>query len=255
MIDKQMLLGKKRLLLLSVLLVAGLPGCWVFRKKNDKGYDKTKKYTEMDHESEMAASDTLSDDDAPFRSFASDESTKHFYDDTNDTFEEFAFDDDNAVDFDDNIFVDADFDDEIDTDDLYAHLQDESLGERQGFKTVYFGFDKDSIDEDQKEALCYNVERCKELIKEAEQEGKDYTLIVEGHACHSAGEADYNTRKSEKRAQQCAEELKKLGIEPDHIRILGRSYDIPAIINGRVVTGDRNEQWANRRVELSLVYS
>ncbi|MGA9530815.1 MAG: OmpA family protein [Candidatus Babeliales bacterium] len=161
---------------------------------------------------------------------------------------------------DQDLFADNDFDDDFDIQELediheqYVHLTDETLSERQGFKPIYFEFDEHALKEDQKEVLRYNAEHLKELIAKAEEEKKPYTVLIEGHSCHSMDEADYNFEKSKQRAEACYELLREQGIDTDHIKLVGRGYDIPVIKEGMIVTGGQEEQWPNRRAEISIIY-
>ena len=127
--------------------------------------------------------------------------------------------------------------------------------DQKQFKTVYFSFDKYSIRKDQEQAVAYDIQKIKESLKEAESRGEEPVVVIEGHACHSAGSKIYNLALSEKRAKVLADELITRGIDKNHIKIVGRGQEIPAVINGKVVTGDKETQWPNRRDEVRVIYS
>lgn len=123
------------------------------------------------------------------------------------------------------------------------------------FKTVYFEFDKYEIKKDQKEVVANNIELIKQSIEEAKNANKQPVIVIEGHACHSAGSAVYNLALSEKRAKVLSDTLIKSGIAPEYVKIVGRGQEVPAIINGKQVDGDRKEQWPNRRDEIRVMFS
>lgn len=110
-----------------------------------------------------------------------------------------------------------------------------------GLKTLYFEFDTYKIDDlrpDQKPVLSHDIQIVKSLLD------KGYRIVVEGHACDSAGSTDYNMVLSEKRAQAVKEALKKQGITGD-VHVVGRGCEHLV-----VASGDRQQQAPNRRVEI-----
>lgn len=125
------------------------------------------------------------------------------------------------------------------------------------FKTVYFDFDSDRIRADQDENLAYNVDLIKKKINDRNNNrtASPMTIVIEGHSCHSAGSSVYNLALSERRAKQLKDQLLAAGIPQDLIKIVGRGQEIPAIINGRPVDGDRQAQWPNRRDEIRIIYA
>ena len=125
----------------------------------------------------------------------------------------------------------------------------------QNFKVVYFDFDRFAIKEDQQGAVEYDFAKIKNSLDEAAKKNVNPVVVIEGHACHSAGSAVYNLAISEKRAKVLRDELVAHGIAPEHIKIVGRGKEVPAIVNGKVVTGDRSAQWANRRDEVRVIFS
>lgn len=115
-------------------------------------------------------------------------------------------------------------------------------------EAVYYEFGRANADEDQAEKVAYNAERAKQLLEEARAEDQSAKLVVEGHACASAGTPEYNLTISEQRAQDVAARLVEAGINRDDLRVVGRG-------NGMLVVddGDREQQWPNRRVELHVL--
>jgi len=113
---------------------------------------------------------------------------------------------------------------------------------KHGFKRIFFAFDRYDIQPDQKESIQHNMD----IIKKAISDGK--TIVVEGHACDSAGSAKYNIMLSEKRAQTIAQYLQENAIPTAKIRTVGRGSEM------RIVPcGNREQQAPNRRVEFYIV--
>lgn len=124
-----------------------------------------------------------------------------------------------------------------------------------GFKVVYFDFDQYSVREDQKSALEHNIAIATKAYADAKAAGKTVTIVIDGHACHSAGSHAYNLALSEKRAKVLANECVAAGIAQECVKVVARGDEFPAIINGKTVEGDRAHQSANRRDELRILYS
>jgi peptidoglycan-associated lipoprotein len=120
----------------------------------------------------------------------------------------------------------------------------------QDLQKVYFEFNKYGVKPDQRAIVTADAEQLKELVADLEE---DTIILVEGHACHSAGSSSYNLALSEKRAKYVRDLLVAQGINPEYIRIVGRGQEIPAMLDGKPVSGDRTAQWPNRRVEIRLV--
>ena len=123
------------------------------------------------------------------------------------------------------------------------------------FKAVYFDWDSDEVGVEQKENLAYDVQQTQEELKISKKTGIEPTVVIEGHACHSAGSPAYNLALSEKRAKKVADRFVTAGIDRDNIKIVGRGQEVPAVIKGEKVTGSREKQWLNRRVEVRVIYS
>jgi len=112
----------------------------------------------------------------------------------------------------------------------------------QGFNRIFFDFDSHAIRNDQKNTLVKNTWIAKKALKNSGY------LVVEGHACRSAGSSVYNMMLSEKRAQIVASNLTHHGVPAERIKIVGRGYEMPLVQNG-----NRKEQAPNRRVEMYMV--
>ena len=75
-------------------------------------------------------------------------------------------------------------------------------------------------------------------------------IVIEGHACHSAGSRAYNMALSERRARFAASRFSEAGISSTDIKIAPRGQEMP-IVKG----GGRQEQAPNRRVEIFAIDS
>jgi outer membrane protein OmpA-like peptidoglycan-associated protein len=115
---------------------------------------------------------------------------------------------------------------------------------KEDFKTIYFEFDKDKINKEQESNLQADIDHAKKMIKL----GK--VIVVEGHACDSAGSAIYNLALSERRAKFIALQFTQAGIEKMNIKIAARGQEMP-VHKG----GNRHEQAVNRRVEVYAIDS
>jgi outer membrane protein OmpA-like peptidoglycan-associated protein len=127
--------------------------------------------------------------------------------------------------------------------------------DKQGYKTVYFDFNNYSLRQDQEENVAYDMARIKQSLADASAKGIKPVVIIEGHACHSAGSATYNLALSEKRAKVLSDRLIAQGIAPQSIKIVGRGKELPAMVDGKPCTGDREQQWPNRRDEVRVMFN
>lgn len=127
--------------------------------------------------------------------------------------------------------------------------------DKQGYKVVYFDFNNYSLRQDQEESIAFDMARIKQSLSDAEAKGIKPVVIIEGHACHSAGSATYNLALSEKRAKVLSDRLVAEGIARENIKIVGRGKEIPAMVDGKPCTGDREQQWLNRRDEVRVMFS
>lgn len=135
-----------------------------------------------------------------------------------------------------------------------AWLQDESQTPAGRFDTLYFEFDKYAVREDQESALNNDITVALNTLKE--QGVTKPSVVVEGHACRSAGSRQYNLVLSEKRANVIVDRLVAAGVARENIKVVGRGYEVPALVDGKPLTnGNREQQAPNRRVEFHVIYS
>ena len=216
---------EKKGFLLGILALLSLPACW---KKNEK----TKKPKKM-------AQNKV---DIPL----ADDSIRSFFDDD---LGEFALVEDDVIkeeELIDQVAQNKNIDD-------FAWVQ---ADQKEDTKVIYFDFDKHIVRADQKESVEYDIERVKEVLKKAARDGDLPTVVIEGHACHSAGSSAYNIALSEKRAKIVSDWFTSAGIPNENIKIVGRGSEVPAFgSDGKEITGDRQAQWPNRRAEVRIVYS
>ena len=112
------------------------------------------------------------------------------------------------------------------------------------FKTIYFEFDKYHITKSQEASLKADIEHAKKMINT----GK--TIVIEGHACDSAGSAIYNMTLSEQRAKFIATKFVDAGVDKASIKVAARGQEMP-VHKG----GNRHQQAVNRRVEVFAIDS
>jgi outer membrane protein OmpA-like peptidoglycan-associated protein len=112
------------------------------------------------------------------------------------------------------------------------------------FQTIHFDFDKDFLKSSEELKLTQNIAQAKKMIKQ----GK--TIVIEGHACHSAGSRAYNMAISERRARNVAQKFAEAGIDSSNIKIAPRGQEMP-VRKG----GNKQEQAVNRRVEIYAIDS
>lgn len=138
-------------------------------------------------------------------------------------------------------------------DNLYDFTWADDNANEDGFKNIYFSYDGKTLKEDQKEALAANIKTVKTCL----ESNKTYkpTVIIEGHACNSAGREAYNMALSETRAKEVYQACLDAGIPAESLKIVGRGQECPAMVNGAPVTGDRLAQAPNRRCEMHVVYA
>lgn len=117
------------------------------------------------------------------------------------------------------------------------------------FRKIYFEFDKHNVRDDQKSIVESDIVVARELLKEARANGENPTFVIEGHACKIGTNKAYNTALSQKRAKAVSDFFISEGVPQENIKFVGRGQDVP------VVEGDRDQQWANRRVEVKVIYS
>jgi len=205
-------MNKKGSSLLLIALLLGLPGCG--GSKKDKAPKSGRRMAQADVDAEMAVADAN----------LTDEDLAGFFE----GMEEFAALTDEELERVADEFAWADADDAL--------------------EPLYFEFAKTDVDEGQSEKLAYDVERAKQLLEDARAEDPDARLVVEGHACASAGTAERNLEYSKRRAEVVAEQLVNAGVDKDALRVVGRGNEMLV-----VEEGDREQQWPNRRVELHVL--
>ena len=139
--------------------------------------------------------------------------------------------------------------------DAFAWVEDADDHVAQVFKTVYFDFDRHGVRPDQKNIVEKDIDVARATLAQARQEGQEPTIVIEGHSCHSAGSSAYNLALSEKRAKAIADWFVNEGVARENIKIVGRGKEVPAVIDGQAVSGGRDEQAPNRRVEVRVINS
>lgn len=208
----------KKTLLALLIVIVGLPGCGGKKVKSTK-----------------IAKNKVVEIDIPL----ADDNLRNFFDDE---VNDFAL-----LDQEDIIDVEVDEDQHSRHDEFsWAH---EAEGDCQ---VVYFDFDRYALRKDQENAVQKDIEYVKKELKKIAQNGIEPTVVIEGHACHSAGSAVYNLAISEKRAKTVADRFSTEGIS---VKTVGRGAEVPAVINGKKVTGNREQQAKNRRAEIKVIYS
>jgi len=245
---------KNYLFLLSLLVV--LAGCGPRYKKKTKA-SKPKDTTTM--AKQVDVQDTCVETvDIPL---ASDE-VKSYWDDNGVDLGEFTVVEDADKDIQTNVEADSDVEQkeevaaneinitEEDLDD-YSWVQEVEKADRK-FEKLYCEFDRTEPKQDQEERIENNIALAKTII----EEGGEPTVIIEGHSCHSAGSRTYNMVLSEKRAKAVSERFINAGVSRENIKIVSRGQECPEKDeNGNDITGDRIQQWVNRRVETKVIYS
>ncbi len=115
---------------------------------------------------------------------------------------------------------------------------------KNDFKVIYFEFNKHKINKAQEENLHADIAHAKKMI----ETGK--IIVIEGHACDSAGSAVYNMALSQKRAKFIATKFMDAGIDTTNIKIAARGQEMPAHKGG-----NRDQQAINRRVVIYAIDS
>lgn len=226
----------KKQVVLSIALLMSLAGCKDKKKSlNVEKYDNVAQRTDV-----FSSVDIPLADNSDFEIQEDSEVLSFFDEDLG----EFTFADDQNAEY------AANTENNTVTDDHATISWVDIAHEESDLKTVYFGFNKYGVTEDQQEVIKTDIALLEDLLEVIDE---DTVILVEGHSCHSSGSSAYNLGLSEKRAKYVADLLRAAGISPERIRIVGRGQEVPAIKNGKPVTGDRLQQAANRRVEIKLV--
>lgn len=211
----------KKLLAVSLMLLAVLGGCKKKQKSTDtkkhslfsKATDKSKRFKAGQ------AVDPLELDSDSMKTFALDDSiSKHKASAQTSTSEQSS--------------------------PLFSWENIDAEKSKNQFKTLHFDFDKDNLKSNEEPALRHNIDEAKKMIKQ----GK--TIVIEGHACHSAGSTAYNMAISERRARHVAQKFAEHNIDAANIKIAPRGQEMP-VVKG----GNRQQQAPNRRVETYAIDS
>src|SRR5438477_7341882 len=188
-----MVLMKKMSLLILVLALVVLPGC--FCRKNGCGSQSTRRTTVdkyVETNMDMADEDDIEEIDLDD------------LDDSDDLEDEDMEDVDALLDDleagdDDIVFTDEElaemFNDDSDNDQAFNWVDEQADDE---LRKLYFSFNHYGIRADQKAALAYDIEQVKQLVAEAGTTMP--TIVFEGHA-DQEGTPSYNVGLSEKRAK------------------------------------------------------
>jgi outer membrane protein OmpA-like peptidoglycan-associated protein len=136
--------------------------------------------------------------------------------------------------------------------DDFKWLEAEEVLQSEAFDVVHFAFDKSDISPDQEPLVKRNIALAKELL---DGNGPEVNFVVEGHACSSAGSAAYNLALSEKRAKVERDRFVAAGVPQEKVKIVARGAEMPVLVNGAPLTGDRAAQGPNRRDEVRAIYS
>ncbi len=229
--------------LLTVVFLLSLPGCIDRKKKAEKPKKTMKKVDVFSSVNIPLAEDNQlqDDEDNPVLSFFDEE------------IEEFS-----TIDNDLNIAVAVETGQQ-DNNDIGNPSEEfswvEAAQEEDELKIVYFDFDGYDVRSDQEGVVEHDVAQVGQILAQSDDIEAKPTVIIEGHACHSAGSPAYNLALSERRAKKVADRLVASGISPKNIKVVARGQEVPVLAEGQAVTGSREEQWANRRVEVRVIYS
>jgi len=130
-----------------------------------------------------------------------------------------------------------------------------NVAQDKSLEKVYFEFDDYTIGENQEPVIAKNAANAKKIIAEAAQKGAEPKIVLEGHADTFAGSKAYNVSLSEKRAVAEKNALVAQGVPAENITVVGRGNEVPALVDGKPVVGDKDQQWPNRRVEAHVIYN
>jgi len=227
----------KNFSLLALVILLGLPGCCGNKKKTVKQDNSSRIEENVDMFSSVDMDDSLDDFDAE------DDNIRTFFNFDDET-EEFIPADENTM------YSSFDTDVEDLDNQAYSWIDMQTDDE---LKPLYFAFNHYGLNEEQKNTVAYDIEQLKQLIADSGSDAQP-TIVVEGHACQEGAPA-YNIALSEKRAKTVADMLVDAGIDKDTIKVVGRGQEVPAVINGHIVDGSREQRAPNRRVELRVIYT
>ena len=233
----------KKLSLLVLVLIVGLPGCGNRKKETARPVRQNAVETYMNTEDDVVENE---DADAEYV-------VDYLNADSGDEDEDIDMDEFDLADIDDEDEEDTDEDEEeMDEDEVTTVTWIDAQTDDE-FKKLYFSFNHYGIRADQKEAVSYDIEQVKQLVAESDSSAQP-TIVIEGHACQE-GTPAYNLALSEKRAKNVADLFVAAGVDRAAIKVVGRGQECPAEINGRVVNGSREDRAPNRRVEVRVIYT
>ena len=230
----------KKVSLLVVALLVGLPGCGCRKQESVRSrQEPIEQYMDLVDENEIVDLDDDMDEltEEDIASFNFDDEYSEL------DMKKLGLDEDDLAGIEEEL-------NELDLDeDEFAWIDAQADDE---FKKLYFSFNHYGVRADQKEALNYDIEQVQQLMAEAGSARP--TVVVEGHACQE-GTPAYNLALSEKRAKAVADLFVAAGVDRSAIKVVGRGQECPTTINGRVVNGSREERAPNRRVEVRVIYT
>lgn len=137
--------------------------------------------------------------------------------------------------------------------DSVAWLQNTNSVESAKLETIYFDFDKKDIKANQVAVVETNAKEVKNILTNAAKNGVEATVVVEGHSCPLTKCESYNIALSEERAAVVGKEFEKKGIPANTLKIVGRGAEVPVIVDGKPVTGSKEDLSVHRRVEFHVV--
>jgi len=224
-----------------LVVLLSLPGC-IDRKKKAKESKKMAKKVDIFSSVNIPLADDNEDDidDARVLSFFDEE------------IQEFSTTDD---DFNISVAVETGQQDDVPLSADQDFTWVEAADMDNEFKVVYFRFGDYDVRSDQEGAVELDIAQVNQLLAQSEDTQAEPTIVIEGHACHSAGSPAYNLALSERRAKKIADRFIASGIPQDSIKVVARGQEVPALIDEQAITGSSEEQWANRRVEVRVIYT
>lgn len=119
----------------------------------------------------------------------------------------------------------------------------EELDEEQPTKIVNFEYDSAQIRPEEEPKVRYNAELAKFACKDGS------TVVIEGHSCLITRSQEYNQVLSQRRADRVKSEFKKLGVDQNCLKSVGRG-------TSQLLTRAEGKlgQAPNRRVEVKFVH-
>src|SRR4030095_12888349 len=233
--------------ILTLALVIALPGCGNKKKSTQPvKNNNVAKYMNTQGSVEEITEDEEDDGDSEDADI---EEEEFDFDDEGDEYG--VKEDEDLTDLDDLEGLEALEDDEEDEEEVAFRWIDSQTDDE--FKPLYFTFNHYGIRADQKSIVDYDIEQIKQVLADSGTTAEP-TIIIEGHACQE-GTPAYNVALSEKRAKIVADLFVAAGIDKSSIKVVGRGQECPAVVNGKVVNGSREDRAPNRQVEVRVIYT